>query len=176
MKILVQYESKHGSTREIAEKIGRVLEGAGLSAAVSPCGLAADPSSYDAVVVGSAVYFGCWRRKAVAFLEAWTELPSAPPLWLFFSGPTGKGDPSVQAMNGKGIPDRRLPLIRRIKPQDIAFFHGKLEEAGLNPLERWAIRNVHAPIGDFRDWEAISRWAEGIADGISGHTASERKA
>jgi menaquinone-dependent protoporphyrinogen oxidase len=175
-RALVAYASKHGSTREIAEKIAHVLSRSGLPVDVSPCHLVADPASYGAVVFGSAVYFGNWRRKAVRFLEAWEKLPSAPPLWLFFSGPTGKGDPKVQAMNGQGIPDRRRSLIEHMKPRDIAFFHGKVEAAGLHFLEKWAIRNVQAPMGDFRDWDAIAAWAGGIADALTALTASQRKA
>jgi hypothetical protein len=28
------------------------------------------------------------------------------------------------------------------------------------------IKNVKAPLGDFRDWEAITSWAKSIADGL----------
>ncbi len=34
----------------------------------------------------------------------------------------------------------------------------------LNPLEKWMIKKVKAPIGDFRDWDAITAWAKAIAD------------
>jgi hypothetical protein len=34
----------------------------------------------------------------------------------------------------------------------------------LNPIEKWTIKNVKAPIGDFRDWDAITAWATAIAD------------
>ncbi len=167
-KTLVTYASKYGATREIAEKIANLLRQSGLSVDVSPCRQAAGPASYDAAILGSAVYFGCWRKEAVAFLEAWEKIPSPPPLWLFFSGPTGKGDPKAQAMNGQGIPERRRPLIERIKPRDIAFFHGNVDPAALNFIERLALKNVQAPTGDFRDWDAIASWAGSIAASLAG--------
>jgi len=34
----------------------------------------------------------------------------------------------------------------------------------LNPVEKWIIKNVKAPVGDFRDWDAITSWATAIAD------------
>ena len=34
----------------------------------------------------------------------------------------------------------------------------------LNLIEKWMIKNVKAPVGDFRDWDAITSWATGIAD------------
>jgi menaquinone-dependent protoporphyrinogen oxidase len=123
-------------------------------------------AGYDAVVFGSAVYFGSWCKKTTAFLHAWEKLAASPPIWLFFSGPTGDGDPKAQTMGGQGIPQRQRPVIERIKPRDIAFFHGKVEAAQLNFLESWALRNVHAPLGDFRDWSAISSWATTIAEAM----------
>jgi hypothetical protein len=36
----------------------------------------------------------------------------------------------------------------------------------LNFIEKWMLKNVKAPIGDFRDWEAITSWATAIADAL----------
>jgi menaquinone-dependent protoporphyrinogen oxidase len=166
-RILVAYVSKHGSTKEIAEKVADVVRRSGPSVDVAVLNGSVDRAAgYDAVILGSAVYFGFWRRKTTAFLDAWRKLTSAPPLWLFFSGPTGDGDPEKQTMNGQGIPDRQRPVIERIKPRDIAFFHGKVDAARLNALEKWALGKVKAPIGDFRDWGAISSWATTIVEAI----------
>ncbi len=46
--------------------------------------------------------------------------------------------------------------------RDIVVFHGKLDPAKLNLIERAAIRMVKAPLGDYRDWDAIYEWALGI--------------
>jgi menaquinone-dependent protoporphyrinogen oxidase len=168
-RILVAFASKYGATREIAEKAAEVLRASGLNVDVKPATRARDAAAYDAVVLGSAVYFGGWRKQAVAFLEEWQKLPRVPPLWLFFSGPTG-GNPEAQAMNGKGIPDKRRPIIERIKPRGIAFFHGKVDGARINGLEKWVLRKVNAKLGDFRDWGAIGSWAEATAQEIRGQS------
>lgn len=166
-RILVAYVSKHGATKEMAEKIAEELRRSGLDVDVSsPNGYADRAAGPDAVVFGSAVYFGSWPKKTIAFLHAWENLAAAPPIWLFFSGPTGDGDPKAQTMGGQGIPKRQRPVIERIKPRDIAFFRGKVDAAQLNFLERWALKKVKAPLGDFRDWSAISSWATTIAEGI----------
>ncbi len=170
-RILVAYVSKHGSTKEIAEKVGDVVRRSGLIVDVAALnGNIERVAGYDAVILGSAVYFGFWRRKTTAFLDAWSKLCKAPPIWLFFSGPTGHGDPKEQTMNGHGIPDRQRPVIQRIKPRDIAFFHGNVDVARLNALETWALKKVKAPIGDFRDWEAISSWAATISEALRGRS------
>jgi menaquinone-dependent protoporphyrinogen oxidase len=163
-RILVAYVSKYGATSEIAEKIGQVLRHSGLQADVSSADHVDNLALYHDVVFGSAVYFGHWRKKAVAFLNSREKLLAAMPVWLFFSGPTGKVDPRVQAMRGQSIPEGQRPIIDRIKPRDIAFFLGKIDAVRLNFLERWAIKKVNAPLGDFRDWDAITSWAETIVD------------
>ena len=54
-KVLVAYATKYSATAEIAEKIGQVLRQAGLRTDVLPADRVSDVSSYQAVVLGSAV-------------------------------------------------------------------------------------------------------------------------
>jgi menaquinone-dependent protoporphyrinogen oxidase len=169
-QILVAYATKYGATAEIAEKIGEVLRQAGLDAAVLPVGRASgrsDLSAYQAVVLGSAVYIGQWRKEAVKFLKANEEVLAERPVWLFSSGPTGEGDP-VELTQGWRFPGKLQPIADRIQPRDIAVFHGSVDANKLNGIERWMLKNVKAPAGDFRDWEAITSWAKAIADELQG--------
>jgi menaquinone-dependent protoporphyrinogen oxidase len=166
-RVLVAYVSKYGATKEIAEKVAEVLRRSGLNVDVSAAsGNAKEAAGYDAVVFGSGVYFGSWPKRAIGFLQAWDKVANPPPVWLFFSGPTGEGDPKAQTMDGQAVPKRQRPVIERIKPRDMAFFHGKVDPAKLNFLESWAIRAVKAPSGDFRNWNAIASWADAIAKAL----------
>jgi menaquinone-dependent protoporphyrinogen oxidase len=165
-KILVVYATKYGGTREIAEKIGQVLRQGGLQADVRSVDAAPggdDLAAYQAVVLGSSVYIGQWRKQATQFLETHETALSERPVWIFSSGPTGEGDP-VALAQGWRLPEKLQAVVDRIQPRDVAVFHGSLDLANLNFLEKLAIKNVKAPIGDFRDWEAISAWATAIAD------------
>jgi menaquinone-dependent protoporphyrinogen oxidase len=36
----------------------------------------------------------------------------------------------------------------------------------LNFAEKLIIKAVKAPVGDFRDWDMINAWADGIADAL----------
>jgi menaquinone-dependent protoporphyrinogen oxidase len=54
-RVLVAYATKHGSTREIAERIGRTLPAAGLEASVVEARAVQDVTAYDAVILGSAL-------------------------------------------------------------------------------------------------------------------------
>jgi menaquinone-dependent protoporphyrinogen oxidase len=170
IKVLVAYATKKGATAEIAEEIGRVLQQAGLLTDILPTDRVTDLTPYKAVVLGSAVYIGQWQKKAAAFLQANEEKLAELPVWLFSSGPTGKGDP-VQLMNGWRFPKALQPIADRIHTRDIAVFHGVLDLKKLNLVEKWMIKNVKAPLGDFRDWEAINAWARAISDALLRETS-----
>lgn len=161
-QVLVAYASKYGATKEIAEKIGQVLKDAGFAADVLPVGRVTDVGSYKAVVLGSAVFIGNWRKAAAKFLKANEKALAERPLWLFSSGPTGKGDP-VELVKGWRFPQALQPVADRVRPVDIALFQGALDSKKLGFITRWMIKNVKSPVGDFRDWNAITRWAGTIA-------------
>jgi menaquinone-dependent protoporphyrinogen oxidase len=164
-KVLVAYASKYGATAGIAEKIGEVLARAGLSADVLPVNQVNDLSSYGAVVLGSGVYMFRWRREATRFVKRNEKQLAARPLWVFSSGPTGKGDP-VELTNGWRFPKALGPLFDRIKPREIVVFHGSIDPSKMKPLEKWMIQKVGAASEDSRDWEAIASWATAIASAI----------
>jgi len=170
-QVLVAYATKYGATAEIAEKIGAVLRQADLSADVLPADRVGDLSAYEAVVLGSAVYIGQWRRQAVRFLQANETVLAGKPVWLFSSGPTGEGAP-VELLQGWRFPAKLQPIADRIGPRDIAVFHGAADANKLNFIEKWMMKNVKAPAGDFRDWEAITAWARAIAEELQEPTAA----
>ena len=162
-KVLVAYGTKYGATAEIAEKIGEVLRQEGLEADVVRADRAGDLSSYRAVVLGSAVYIGRWRKEAAKFLEDKEAALAEKPVWLFSSGPTDEGDP-VELMQGWRFPGKLQPIADRIGARDMVIFHGVADPDKMNFIERWMLKNVGASTGDFRDWEAITSWAKAIAE------------
>lgn len=162
-KILVTYSSRHGSTKEIAAKIGDVLRQSNLNAEVLPIKAVRDLSGYQAVILGSALYVGKWNKDAAAFLKANEKALSERPLWLFSSGPTGTGDPAT-LLDGPPLPANLQPIAERIHPRGIAVFHGNIDPNKVNFIEKWAVKNVvKKPMGDFRDWDMITRWAGAVA-------------
>jgi menaquinone-dependent protoporphyrinogen oxidase len=164
--VLVAYASKYGATREVAEKIGDVLSQAGLQVDVFPVGRMRDLSPYLAVILGSAIYVGKWQKEAVTFLQANEKSLATRPFWLFSSGPTGEGDP-LELVEGQRLPPALQPLVDRIRPRDIAVFHGHINPDKINLIEKWAIKSlVKKPFGDFRDWDAITSWATSIAKAL----------
>lgn len=165
IQVLVTYATKYGATAEIAEKVGEVLGQEGLRAEVLPTDRVGDLTTYTAVVLGSAVYVGQWRKEAATFLETNEQKLADRPVWLFSSGPTGEGDP-LQLTKGWRLPEALQPIADRIQVRDIAVFHGALDMQKLSIFEKLVIKLIRAPVGDFRDWDAIAAWAAAIADAL----------
>jgi menaquinone-dependent protoporphyrinogen oxidase len=161
--VLVTYGSKYGATAEIAEMIGKTLRDTGLSVDVAATRAVRNLHVYRVVILGSAVYIGQWRKDAALFLRTHEEILAGQWVWLFSTGPTGEGDP-VDLTKGWYFPESLKPIADRIKPKDIAVFHGTLVMKKMNFFEKWIIKKVKAPMGDFRDWNVITAWARSIAD------------
>ena len=190
-RILVVYGSRHGATRGIAERVGEVIRSRGFDAAVTAAGLVdeRDVRDADAFVVGSGVYMGSWLDEAVEFLRRYEDVLASRPLWLFSSGPlpgSSKDKPvadpienALGPLSGPGSGGRRKieALSAATGPRDHHVFMGAYDPdaEARNLPERFmktfmrvipAVRDV-LPAGDFRDWEAIERWAAQIADELA---------
>ena len=164
-KVLVAYASKYGATAEIAARIGLGLQQTGLEVDVLPVRSVRGLSLYKAIVLGSGVYIGQWRKEAVDLLKANERLLAERPVWLFSSGPTGKGNP-LDLTKGWKFPGNLKATVERVKPRDTALFGGKIDPNKLSFFERFIIRRVKAEVGDFRDWEAVSSWASTIGTAL----------
>ena len=158
MKVIIVVASKHGSTRSIAEVVGDEIRNGGLDVSIVDAD-ATDISlyGYDAAVIGSAVYVGRWMRDARAFIEVNRELLRKMPLWLFSSGPLGDG-----SQQPDDLADVRT-FADDVHARDHRVFAGSLDKADLSLAERAAVRMVHAPYGDMREWDEIRSWAATIA-------------
>jgi menaquinone-dependent protoporphyrinogen oxidase len=163
IKALVTVASRHGSTHDIAAGIADTLRMRGIEADLRDTGEIDSLDGYDAVVLGSAVYMGAWLAEARHFADSHRAQLGARPLWLFSSGPVGPDDRASQ-----GDPRGVAELARAIHARDHHVFAGKLDPRRLGFGERLIGKVVHAPEGDFRDWDAIRRWADTIADALCG--------
>ena len=158
MNVIIVVGSKHGSTRSIAEAVGDQLRTAGLDVTIVDADAAAvSVDGYDAAVIGSAVYVGRWTKSARTFLEVNRESLRKMPLWLFSSGPLGDGTKKPD-----DLADVRA-FADDVHARDHRVFAGNLNKADLSIAERAAVRIVHAPYGDAREWDEIRSWAQTVA-------------
>ena len=69
MKVLIVSASRLGSTEGIAARIAARLETHGLEAVDCPVVAVSKLETYDAFVIGSAVYAGHWLKEASEFIH-----------------------------------------------------------------------------------------------------------
>jgi menaquinone-dependent protoporphyrinogen oxidase len=154
-RILVAYASTKGSTKEVAETIGKVLREPGATVDVLPVEHVTDLNPYNAVVIGSAIYQGKWLMQALSFVRANQKKLQQIPVALFSTSITMREDTpeTRQTVLGYMIPVRSL--LPQVKVDDIGLF------AGMYNARQWTDTLYHEtdyPEGDFRQWEAIHDW------------------
>ena len=158
MHVLVSAASKHGATAEVGDHIGEALLRRGFNVTVAEPDDAKPDSGYDGIVLGSGVYAGHWLKDAKNLAARIADASSHPPVWVFSSGPLGDPPkPDEEPVDVAGIVDLIAPIEHRV-------FSGKIDKSELGFGERAIMIAVRAPDGDFRDWNEISAWADGIAD------------
>ncbi|MGY1833090.1 flavodoxin domain-containing protein [Geodermatophilus sp. SYSU D01180] len=166
-RVLVAYASRHGSTREIAEALARDLADSpagrtvALYAAALPAESRPDPAAWDAVVLGSAVYAGRWLPPAQELAVRCAGVLRRRPVWLFSSGPIG--DPPYPPDE----PQDAAALAALLAPRGHRVLPGRLDRARLGFGERAMVTAMRAPVGDFRDWDAVRTWAGDIAAALA---------
>jgi len=168
MKVLVAAASKHGATQQVAEAIGEELTAREFDVTVAHLEDVTSITGYDAVIVGSAIYFGKWMKPARQFVTRHTAELATRPVWLYSSGPIprpeAKADYSYDRREGDEI-------ANAVRAREHRLFLGKLDRKRLSLLERGPARMAKLPDGDFRPWDEIKIWAAGIADALQSATA-----
>jgi len=157
MTVLVTVATKHQSTLEIGQAIGRALAERGIPADVVPAEEIDAVTPYEAVIIGSGVYAGNWLAPARDLIARCAMQLRERPVWLFSSGPMG--DPLLPAGEPAGV----ATLKELIRPRGHQVFPGRLDSGDLGLGEKIIIKAVRAPYGDYRDWPAVEAWAAEIA-------------
>ena len=158
VRVLVSAGSRHGSTKEIAERIGDIMADSGLDVLVQEPENVLSVSEFDVVVLGSAVYAGHWVREAKEVADLIAAESPKPLVWLFSSGPIGEpAKPEEDPVDVSAVSE--LTGARQHK-----IFAGKIDKSKLGFGERAILIAVKAAEGDFRDWNEIEDWARQIAD------------
>jgi menaquinone-dependent protoporphyrinogen oxidase len=163
-RVLVTYASKHGSTAEIARAIAEELKNnPGLDSDCVNVEVAS-LSVFDAVILGSAVYDGHWRREAQHFLKQHHDQLSKVPLWIFSSGPVGEHlEEEVHKHPDWLEPHHVLDLAESAGMRGHVVFGGKLPANPVGHAEKKLVEDTPAESRDARDWDAIREWADDVA-------------
>jgi menaquinone-dependent protoporphyrinogen oxidase len=157
MTVWVIVASKYGSTQEVAEAMAEVLRQSH-DVEVRDAAETGGLDGAEAVVLGSAIYGGHWLAPARELVDQHAAELASLPTWLFSVGPIGD-PPKPMEVGPEGIDE----VLEATQARSHQVFAGRLDYGRLGRIERLMVRALHAPEGDFRDWEAIRAWASLIA-------------
>lgn len=177
MRVLVTYETAHGSTAQVAQAVAEVLRECGAEVTLARCRQVRAVRGYDAVVVGSPIWMGKWLKPAQRFLLQHQQALAQMPLACFCTSLSVASDDEAER---RAITEKCIPAILAstpaLQPLDFASFAGVLNYPKYNPLLRAAMRSLmkrggHPTEGahDFRDWQAIRAWARRIHEDFVQH-------
>jgi len=153
--VLVAYASRHGSTREVAERICEAIQSTGVRAHLRPAAGVDDVDGYGGVVLGGALYMGRLHRHAHRFLRRHADALAGRPLAVFASGPTD--DEPDHWRESREQLDAALSRYD-LDPVAVQVFGGRVDPSQFHfPLSR-------IPAGDSRDWDAIEAWGRSIPE------------
>ncbi|MBC8171673.1 MAG: flavodoxin domain-containing protein [Anaerolineae bacterium] len=164
-KILVAYASRGGSTSGVAEAIGSTLAEHGLEVEVRPMQAVHDLTPYRAVVAGSAIRIDQWLPEARQFMQRHQQELTQKPFAAFLVCLALATKNARQRERAEQTAATWLQPVRNlVHPVSEGLFAGVLDISKLPEVRyRLAFRLVLATglwsEGDYRDWDAIRRWA-----------------
>jgi menaquinone-dependent protoporphyrinogen oxidase len=158
-KVLVAYGTKTGSTKEVAEKIGKVFASSGIQADVLPLSQTKNLSGYSGFVIGAPVNGMRWFPEALAFIsDNQAALKAKPSAFFLLSVVMSGGRPSLR----KRIVDCFSPASALVSPVSVATFGGRMDADP--PLILRLVFGLKKDCPrDGRNWEAIESWAKEVA-------------
>jgi menaquinone-dependent protoporphyrinogen oxidase len=158
-RVLVTYASKYGSTGGVADAIGKELCSKDVATDVLQIKNVGDISSYQAVVIGSAIYMGKWMSEAVDFVKKNKDILRQVPVAYFLACMTLSHPTEEKRAEVLSYMDPIIKAVPEIKPVAIGTFAGAMDYNNLSWLNKKILKSKGTPEGDFRDWNAIRAWA-----------------
>ena len=160
--ILVCYATGYGSTQQVAEFIGKLLQEEGASVDVKNIQTITQLENYDAVIVGSPIQYDTWVPVARNFVKNNTALFKKIPVAYFFNCLTlAKRNEKTLAQANK-YADTVRSINSEIQPVSIGQFAGAVKLSVLpivfKLLFYFLLKFVGVKEGDYRDWDAITAW------------------
>lgn len=146
-KVLIVYPSPLGAAGEIAREVMEELNKRGVDVDLMRTTEVASVTSYDAVVLGSAIHLRHWDKEAMRFLASHATDLAARPTWLFQSGPFGRHGEDLHPQPPHAVVERAA----QIGAEAPKVFAGNLS-------------------GSVRNCDEVQSWSDRIADQVlAGH-------
>ena len=164
-RVLVAYDSKHGSTADIAEKIGDVLCENGFRVDMRPALKVEDISPYDAIVIGSPLYYATFLPGALKFLERHKNILAVKKVALFVTSTSVDKETGMVNKNHLSLIYsvlKKFPEIKILEP--IGLMPGKFYFKEIFPVEVVNFKQTgYDEVGDLLNFDFVRSWTEEIA-------------
>ena len=160
-KTLIVYASRYGSTEDIAQRVGQVLGESGLSVDVQSVADIGSLDDYATVIVGGAIYSGQWDQELIDFVSMHENILRSTPAAMFIVAIRLRENTEEMRESVLGTVEKQRLIL---DPLTVGFFAGKIDYSQLSPIVRLQIQKKSLPEGDFRDWNAIDDWANGLVE------------
>ncbi len=167
LNILVAYDSKYASTGGVAFKLGLVLCGHGHRVDIVHVDNATNVDSYNAVVLGSPIYYGFWLKGARSFLDQNGSILADLPVAYFITCNLLRDDRDTPENRQKTYDVYVQPVLDaypEIVPlENIGLFAGKVDFSDYTAFEWFIMKLAGYYDNDSRSWTKIASWADEIS-------------
>jgi len=163
-KILIAYDTKHGATSSIADKIADALCAEGFQVDLKLARNVKDVSAYDAVIAGSPIYMFSWLPGTTNFLNKFKAALAGKPVALFITCTYLKDDNDTPDRRAHAVELYIKPVMDKagIEPISTGILSGEFQYSELYPLEFILMKLAKFEEGDFRNWDKIAAWAQEV--------------
>ncbi|CAH0130394.1 hypothetical protein SRABI83_00226 [Arthrobacter sp. Bi83] len=168
MTVLVAYASSLGSTREIAQHMASRMAVALGEVECRSVQEVEAVSSYEAVVVGSAIHNQAWLPPALLFFTRHAHELAKRPVWAFSVG-MADALPKPFRKRGAALQQERLSrvLVKECPLRGHKIFSGVYKAGQMPAPLRMLFRLVGGRFGDLRDWAVVDGWTDQITDQLA---------
>lgn len=176
MKVLIAYATAHGSTAEVAQRMGEILQENDLTVDVENVVNIKSVAGYDAYIIGTAIHSGNWLNEAHKFIIDFADELAEKPTYCWVT--------CIRVLESHGydwVLNNYMPpwLLKTLNVQELTAFAGKLDLDEVSMDEEWALalkydgqRSARDHDGDFRDWNLIRDWTENVAQKLNDYSAN----
>ena len=171
-RILIVYSSTDGHTREICDRLRRVIEQQAHQVTLVPVAEVADADlePCDKIVVGASIRYGRHRPEVVEFIERNAQVLNRKPSAFFSVSVVARKPAKNQPHTNPYV----RTLLRRIawRPREVGVFAGKIDYPRYSVVDRLVIRFImwitNGPtdpgaVVEFTDWRQVEAFGGVIA-------------
>lgn len=160
--LLITYATATNSTKEVAERIGQLLQDAGHSVVVSEIDQTINLNDYSAVIVGAPINGFRWLPVATQFINARSEELRNMPVALFalsYFVATTRQPIRTKMRNALTTESDAIGA------KAVRVFGGKLANT-IPAFPRFFLGIPKSAPADVRDWNEIAVWAEELSNNL----------